>query len=241
MYLLPAIDLQGGRVVRLLRGERKACTVYSGTPADMARRWRDEGAEWLHVVDLDAAFDGVSENEPHIAAIIAAVDIPVQVGGGVRTRDKARRLLAVGARRVVLGTQALRDRDFMLELAAAYPQQIVVSVDTRDGFVAARGWVEKTAVRAEDFLSSLANSGIAAAVYTDISRDGALQGPNLQALQQACEISPVPIIASGGIASLDDIFALSHLPLGGIIVGRALYEGALALPEIIAFLAKRAE
>ncbi len=236
MHIMPAVDIRNGKAVRLLRGEKDRETVYSDSPADMARRWADEGATYLHVVDLDGAFDGESENEPHIRDIVRAVNIPVEAGGGVRTLDKARRLVDMGVERVITGTKALESRSFVDELLAALPGRVNIGVDARDGLVAIKGWTETSGVRAEDFLAGFSGSGVAAIIYTDISRDGALAGVNAQAMRTACAATDVPIIASGGVTSAQDIRALRDLPLFGVITGKALYEGRLTLREAMAAL-----
>jgi phosphoribosylformimino-5-aminoimidazole carboxamide ribotide isomerase len=236
MHIIPAVDIRNGKAVRLLRGEKDRETVYSDSPADMARRWADEGATYLHVVDLDGAFDGASENEPHIRDIARAVAIPVEVGGGVRTVEKARRLIDMGVARVIVGTKALESRDFVDELLALLPGRVHIGVDARDGMVAIKGWTETSGTRATDFLAGFSGSGVGAIIYTDISRDGALEGVNAEAMRDACSATDVPIIASGGVASADDILKLRGLPLFGIIVGKALYEGRLTLREAMAAL-----
>lgn len=237
MHMLPAVDIKDGKAVRLFQGEKDRETVYSDSPATMARRWVEEGATYLHVVDLDGAFDGDSNNERHIAEICQAVSVPVEVGGGVRSIDKAKRLLDLGVERVILGTKALESRAFLEEILEALPGRIHVGVDARDGYVATKGWTETSSVQAEDFLRQLNDLPVGAIIYTDISRDGALQGPNLEATARACAISEIPIIASGGVTSLDDIRALAKLPLFGIISGKALYDGRIDLGEAIAVLA----
>jgi phosphoribosylformimino-5-aminoimidazole carboxamide ribotide isomerase len=231
MHIIPAVDVKGGKAVRLFRGERDRETIYSGSPADMARRWADEGATYLHVVDLDGAFNGVSENESHIRDIVTAVDIPVEVGGGIRDHDKAKRLVDYGVERIIVGTKALQSPEFVAELTAALPGKINVGVDARDGFVAIHGWTETSEVRAVDFLARLDGLGVSGVIYTDISRDGALLGANLAAMKAACEAARTPVIASGGVTSLEDVRALAELPLFGMIVGKALYEGRLGLRE----------
>ncbi|MDR1613060.1 MAG: 1-(5-phosphoribosyl)-5-[(5-phosphoribosylamino)methylideneamino]imidazole-4-carboxamide isomerase [Planctomycetota bacterium] len=236
MHIIPAVDIRGGKAVRLLRGEKSRETVYSNSPADMARRWAAEGATYLHVVDLDGAFDGMSENAIHIRDIVMAVDIPVEVGGGVRDLDKAKRLVDYGVERVIVGTRALLAPEFVAELAGALPGKINVGVDARDGLVAVKGWTETSGVKAVDFLAGLEALGASGAIYTDISRDGALQGANIPALRAACAATPLPVIASGGVASVEDVEALSGLPLFGIIVGKALYEGRMTLEEAMAAL-----
>ncbi|MDR1520397.1 MAG: 1-(5-phosphoribosyl)-5-[(5-phosphoribosylamino)methylideneamino]imidazole-4-carboxamide isomerase [Planctomycetota bacterium] len=239
MHILPAIDIRGGRAVRLFQGDKGRETVYPGSPADMARRWADQGATYLHVVDLDGAFDGNSQNEPHIRDIAKAVSIPLEVGGGIRDLAKARRLADLGADRVIIGTRALESRKFVDELLLALPGRINIGVDARDGRVAIRGWTETSDVATAHFLASLSGSGAAAIIYTDISRDGALAGVNLDAVRAATLATDIPIIASGGVSSADDIRALGKLPLFGIIVGKALYEGKLSLPDALTALAGR--
>lgn len=237
MHILPAVDIQGGRAVRLFQGDKHRETVYSDSPLAMAQRWADQGATYLHVVDLDGAFDGVSENEPHIRDIARTLSIPVEVGGGIRSLEKARRLLDYGVARVIVGTKALQSRAFLDELVAACPGCVHVGVDARDGFVATHGWTETSQMRAEDFLASLSGSGVAAIIYTDIARDGALQGANIDAMRRATEVTDIPVIASGGVTSRADVEALATLPLFGIIIGKALYDGCLTLPEAMQALA----
>ncbi len=236
MHILPAVDIKGGKAVRLFQGEKDRETVYSDSPADMARRWADAGATYLHVVDLDGAFDGESNNEKHVEAIVKAVRIPVEVGGGVRTLDKAKRLVALGADRVIVGTRALESREFVDALVAALPGHVNVGVDARDGMVAIKGWTETSGTKATDFLASFTGSGVSAIIYTDISRDGALAGVNVGAMRAACAATDVPIIASGGVTSAEDIRALRDLPLFGIITGKALYEERLTLADAMAAL-----
>ena len=236
MHILPAVDIKGGKAVRLFQGEKDKETVYSDSPVDMAKRWADDGATYLHVVDLDGAFDGVSENEQYIKEIVETLDIPVEVGGGIRTLEKARRLVDYGVERVIIGTKALEDRAFLDELLVKLPGHINVGVDARDGYVSIKGWTETSGKKAEDFLAELSGSGLGAIIYTDISRDGALVGANIEAMKIATEATDVPIIASGGVTSSEDIKALSELPLFGIISGKALYDGRLTLQEAMAAL-----
>lgn len=236
MHILPAVDIKGGKAVRLFQGEKDKETVYSDSPVEMALRWAGAGATYLHVVDLDGAFDGVSENETHIAQIVKALKIPVEVGGGIRTLEKAKRLVGCGVERVIIGTKALESRAFLDQLVTALPGKVNVGVDARDGFVAVKGWTETSTTPAEEFLGTLSGSGVAAIIYTDISRDGALQGANVEAMRRATEATTVPIIASGGVTNPADIRALSKLPLFGIIVGKALYDGRMTLPEAMAAL-----
>jgi len=234
MHIIPAVDIRGGKAVRLWRGEKAHETVYHDVPADAARRWADQGATFLHVVDLDGAFDGESANLPHIRDIVRAVRVPVQVGGGVRTVEKARVLADLGVSRIVVGTKALESRDFLTEAARLLPGRIVVGVDARDGMVAVNGWTETSGVDAESFLAGLADAGAVGVVYTDIATDGALLGPNVEAMRRACGATSLAVVASGGVTSAADVRALAVLPLFGIIVGKALYEGRLTLADAMA-------
>lgn len=233
MHILPAVDIKGGKAVRLFQGEKDKETVYSDSPLSMAQRWADDGATYLHVVDLDGAFDGDSSNEKHIEQIVKNLKIPVEVGGGIRSLEKAKRLLDYGVDRVIIGTKALEDRPFLDSLLQTFPGRVNVGVDARDGYVAVKGWTETSGVKAEEFLAELSGSGVAAIIYTDISRDGALAGANVEAMRRATEATDVPIIASGGVTSVDDIRALAKLPLFGIISGKALYDGRMTLQQAL--------
>ncbi len=236
MHILPAVDIKGGKAVRLFQGEKDKETVYSDSPVSMAQRWVDDGATYLHVVDLDGAFDGISENEVFIREIARTVNIPVEVGGGIRTLEKAQRLVDYGVDRVIIGTKALEDRKFLDELIVKLPGHVNVGVDARDGYVSIKGWTETSEKKAEDFLAELSGSGLGAIIYTDISRDGALVGANVEAMERATKATDIPIIASGGVTSVADIKALSKLDLFGIISGKALYDGRMTLPEAMAAL-----
>ncbi|MBP5233942.1 MAG: 1-(5-phosphoribosyl)-5-[(5-phosphoribosylamino)methylideneamino]imidazole-4-carboxamide isomerase [Planctomycetes bacterium] len=236
MHIIPAVDIKNGHAVRLFQGRRDQETVYGDRPLDMALRWQDEGATYLHVVDLDGAFDGESANAPHLKEILQNVKIPVEIGGGIRTLEKARRYCEWGAARVIIGTKALEDRPLLESMVAALPGRVNVGVDARDGMVAVKGWTETSGKRAEDFLAELSDMPLGAVIYTDISRDGALQGVNVAAMRRATEVTRVPIIASGGVTSVADIRALAPLPLFGIISGKALYDGRLSLRDAMAAL-----
>ncbi|MCC7493710.1 MAG: 1-(5-phosphoribosyl)-5-[(5-phosphoribosylamino)methylideneamino]imidazole-4-carboxamide isomerase [Fimbriimonadaceae bacterium] len=240
MLIFPAIDLSEGQVVRLHRGERAQKTVYSDDPAALARRWVAAGGQWLHVVDLDGSFDGQPRNLPAVRAILAAAEVPVQVGGGVRDRATIETYLAAGVARVILGTAAVRDRPFCEAALAAFGEQVVIDIGARDGLVAVQGWAERTRLDALQFAQEIATAGARRVVFTDVHSDGALQGPNVAAQRRLATALSIPVIASGGITTLDDVAAIAALaPLGveGLIIGRALYEGTVDLADAIAVAA----
>lgn len=236
MDVIPAIDLLNGQCVRLYQGDYAQSEVVGDDPVTMAQTWSSQGASWLHLVDLDGAKTGNPVNLPVISKILEAVNIPVQVGGGIRTRERVQELLDLGVRRVILGTVAIEQPDLVYQLCEQYPDQIVVGIDARAGKVATRGWLETSEVAAVELGQQMAKAGAAAIVYTDIQRDGTLQGPNLPMLREMAEAVSTPIIASGGIGSLTDLLSLSALePQGvtGVIVGKALYTGSVSLQEAI--------
>jgi phosphoribosylformimino-5-aminoimidazole carboxamide ribotide isomerase len=210
--------------------------VYSTDPAVVARRWAKEGAQWLHVVDLDGAFSGQPQNLPSLEAIRAAVDIPIQFGGGNRTIEIVSSVLNIGANRVVVGTAALQSPEFLLEACRKFGEKIAVGIDARGGKVAVKGWRDVTSIDAVEFAVKAAEAGAGVIIYTDIARDGMLTGPNLQALEHMAGHSTLPLIASGGIASLDDVRAVAGLAperITGMIIGKALYERAFTLKEAL--------
>lgn len=231
MLIIPAIDLKDGRCVRLRQGDLQAETVYSEDPTAMALQWEATGAKRLHVVDLNGAVEGRPKNGAGIEAIVKSVSIPVQVGGGIRDVETVRRYLEGGVSRIVLGTAVLQNRDLLERACGMFPQRILAGIDARNGRVAVRGWTSVSDTLAVDLLKSLADYALAGVIYTDISRDGMLGGPNLAALQDIVERSPVPVIASGGVTSLEDLRAIQSLGprLEGAIVGKALYDGKLDL------------
>jgi phosphoribosylformimino-5-aminoimidazole carboxamide ribotide isomerase len=239
MILYPAIDLKDGQCVRLLRGAMEAATVFGDDPAAQARAFAAAGCEWLHLVDLNGAFAGRPVNGAAVEAILAAVEVPVQLGGGIRDRATIEAWLGKGVARVILGTAALRDPALVREAAAAHPGRVAVGIDARGGRVAIEGWAETSDVLAVDLARRFEDAGVAAIVYTDIERDGAMQGPNVAATAALARAVAVPVIASGGIASLDDLRALraSGAPLDGAISGRALYEGRIDLREAVRLMA----
>jgi phosphoribosylformimino-5-aminoimidazole carboxamide ribotide isomerase len=236
MLIIPAIDLKDGQCVRLTQGNMHQATVYSSNPAEMARKWQDQGAQLLHVVDLNGAFDGEPKNLAQVEAIVNAVSIPIQVGGGIRSLDTVRMYLGAGAKRVVMGTTALRHRQLVEEILEVFPERVVVSIDAKNGLVATDGWKTVTDVTAREAIKSLAGLALAAVMYTDIAKDGMMAGPNILSLKLIVGASPVPVIASGGITSLDDIKAIKALgpQVAGIILGKALYEGKIDLRKAIA-------
>lgn len=240
MLVIPAIDLKDGRCVRLRQGDMAAETVYSDDVTEVASRWQQQGAGLIHVVDLNGAVDGEPKNLPHIESVIKAVRVKVQVGGGIRTIDTVRRYLNAGVSRVVLGTAAITDRVFLERACQEFPQQIILGLDARDGRIAVKGWTAISDVQAIDLLKELSGCAIAAVVYTDIARDGMLNGPNIPALKEVVECSSFPVIASGGITRLEDLQAVRSLgqKIEGAIVGKALYDGKLDLRATVAALGK---
>ncbi|MFM9109347.1 MAG: 1-(5-phosphoribosyl)-5-[(5-phosphoribosylamino)methylideneamino]imidazole-4-carboxamide isomerase [Prochlorococcaceae cyanobacterium] len=236
MDVIPAIDLLAGQCVRLHQGDYGRVTRFNDDPVAQALRWQEQGASRLHLVDLDAARSGEPINDAVIRAITAAVTIPVQLGGGVRTAQRAEELLAFGLERVILGTVAVEQPELVHDLASRHPGRVVVGIDARDGLVATRGWLEATPLRATDLAASLDGSGVAAIISTDIATDGTLAGPNLEALRTMAEASSIPVIASGGVGELEHLLSLLSLePSGvtGVILGRALYDGRVDLAEAL--------
>lgn len=235
MEVIPAIDLRGGRCVRLYQGDFGRETVYSEDPLAVARQWQEQGASRLHLVDLDGAAQGNPVNLDIIAAIVAQSEIPVQVGGGVRSYSTAEKLLSIGVERVVIGTAAVKNPDLVRQLCqGGGSPRVVVAVDARDGLVAVQGWLEKTSVTAVELGQRMAELGVERLLYTDISRDGTLSEPNFSANAQLVESTGLAILASGGVASLEHITELAKIGAEGVIVGRALYTGDLELPAAIA-------
>ena len=238
MHVIPAIDLKDGRCVRLRQGDMAAETVYAEDVPSVAARWQREGADLIHVVDLNGAIDGEPRNLAQIEAVLKTVDVQVQVGGGIRTIDTVRRYLETGIARVVLGTAALMDRAFLTQACREFPRRILLGLDARQGQVAINGWTSLSATRATDLLKELAGFELGAVIYTDIARDGMLSGPNMEALREVVELSSFPVIASGGITRVEDLRAVSSLGsrVEGAIVGKALYDGKLDYREALAML-----
>jgi phosphoribosylformimino-5-aminoimidazole carboxamide ribotide isomerase len=241
VLVIPAIDLKDGRCVRLRQGDMAAETVYSDDVRAVAGRWQEQGAGLIHVVDLNGAVDGKPRNLPQIEAVMKAVGVNVQVGGGVRSIETVRQYLRAGVSRVVLGTAALTDRAFLERACREFPRRVVLGLDARNGNVAVKGWTEVSDVRAVDLLKELSGFALGAVIYTDIARDGMLSGPNIPALEEIVASSPFPVIASGGISKIDDLLAVRSLGsrVEGAIVGKALYDGMLDYRAAVAALSKK--
>ena len=233
MRIWPAIDLRGGKCVRLKQGDYTRETVYGEDPAAMARYWVDLGAECLHLVDLDGARDGKSINLPSVRAIVAEAGVPCELGGGIRSEDSIRELLEAGLERLVIGTLAIKEPDWFRRMCREFPGNLVLGIDARDGLVATDGWLETSELAAVDLAGQFAEEPIAAIVYTDIATDGMLTGPNTDAMSAMQEAVDVPVVASGGVTTVEDVSRLAAVPMAGCIIGRALYERRLTLPEAI--------
>lgn len=233
MILFPAIDIRGGKCVRLIQGDYDQEIVYNDSPTAMAKEWQRQGAEYIHVVDLDGAKTGNSLNREAIEQIAGAVSIPVQVGGGIRSMDIVDTHIACGVSRVIIGTAAIADKQFLNDAVAKYGDKIAVSIDAWNGLVATDGWTETSDVKAVDLLLELVEIGVKTVIYTDIAKDGMLQGPNLHELKMMNDASAIDIIASGGVSTEEDIAELRKLDMYGAIIGKALYEGKLSLEKIV--------
>jgi phosphoribosylformimino-5-aminoimidazole carboxamide ribotide isomerase len=236
VIVIPAIDLKDGKCVRLEQGLMERDTVFNDNPGAQARTWQDQGAELLHIVDLDGAFAGEPKNRAAIEAIVRAVSIPTQLGGGIRDIATIEAYLSLGISRVIIGTAAQRNPELVKEACEKFPGRIVVGIDAKDGMVAVQGWAEVTGITAVDLARKFEGFGVAAIIYTDISRDGMLQGPNLEATRQLAESISIPVIASGGLSTLQDIKNLMTVEssgVTGVITGKAIYTGAINLSEAI--------
>jgi phosphoribosylformimino-5-aminoimidazole carboxamide ribotide isomerase len=244
MLVIPAIDLKEGRCVRLEQGLMERDTVYSDNPAAQARSWQEQGGELLHIVDLDGAFAGVPRNREAIAAIVRAIDIPTELGGGIRDLPTIEAYLDLGVGRVILGTVAKENPQLVAEACRLFPGRIVVGIDAKDGLVAVRGWADVTEKKASELAKEMEGFGVAAIIYTDIARDGMLQGPNIEATRALAESISIPVIASGGVSSLRDIenlLAIEDSGVVGVITGKAIYTGALDLREAVELTRQKAK
>ncbi|EAQ03401.1 phosphoribosylformimino-5-aminoimidazole carboxamide ribotide isomerase [Pseudooceanicola batsensis HTCC2597] len=238
MFLYPAIDLKDGKAVRLYKGDMDQATVFNDDPAAQAEAFVAAGCEWLHLVDLNGAFAGTPVNAAPVEAILERTKVPAQLGGGIRDLATIEMWLSKGLARVILGTVAVENPALVREAARNFPGQVAIGIDARDGRVATKGWAEETDVTVTDLARSFEDAGVAAIIYTDINRDGAMQGPNIPATAALAGAVSIPVIASGGVSSLDDLRALKACgaPLDGAISGRALYDGAIDLAEALALL-----
>jgi len=236
VLIIPAIDLKGGKCVRLLKGEEGTETVFSENPLQTARKWEGCGARLIHVVDLDGAFSGEPRNFEIIRDIVNTVSADVQVGGGIRNINTVEKYISVGVRRVILGTSAIQDRKFLIDVCKSFPERVGVGIDTKMGKIAVKGWKEVIDLDTEDFLNGLNAIGVSLVIHTDVDRDGTMEGVNLNAVEKFVKSSPIPVITSGGISSLEDIEKLSTLEefgLVGIILGRSIYTGKINLNKAI--------
>ncbi len=238
MLLIPAIDLKDGKCVRLRQGEMSQVTRYSDNPVGMAEHWQNLGAQYLHIVDLDGAVEGTPKHLPQIEAMAKMLTIPIQVGGGIRNAATVQAYRSIGVDRVVVGTAALQDSQFLASVAQQFPQKILVGIDVKQGLIAVHGWTTVSTLTPRQVIDSIKDLPLGGIVYTDISRDGMLNGPNISALRETAETSPVPVIASGGVTALDDIRAIQKIGenISGVIIGKALYEGALDLKAALALV-----
>lgn len=239
MYLLPAIDLKEGCCVRLKRGDMAQATVFNDSPASQAESFVKEGAEWIHIVDLDGAFAGKPVNARAVEDILKAVDVKIELGGGIRSLETIKNWLDKGVARVILGTIALRDPDFVKKACREFPGRIAVGIDAKNGFVAVEGWAETSEITDIELARKFEAAGVEAIIYTDISRDGVLQGPNLAATTHLSQAISTPVIVSGGISGLDDIRACkaeAHKNLAGVIAGRAIYDNRFTVAQAVAVL-----
>lgn len=237
MILYPAIDLKDGQAVRLVHGDMDRSTVFNDDPAAQALEFVNAGCEWLHLVDLNGAFEGQPVNAAPVEAILKSCKVPAQLGGGIRDMATIEAWLTKGIARVILGTVAVENPDLVRTAARAFPGQVAVGIDARNGFVATKGWATETDVKVTDLAQSFQDAGVAAIIYTDINRDGAMGGPNTQATAELARNVSIPVIASGGVSSLADLQALKETKhIAGAITGRALYDGAIDLKEAIAML-----
>jgi phosphoribosylformimino-5-aminoimidazole carboxamide ribotide isomerase len=234
MEVWPAIDLRGGKCVRLRQGDYGQETIFSDSPADMARHWVSQGAKFLHLVDLDGARDGRLTNLEAIRSIVHAVDVPCRLGGGIREEETIRQLLNVGLAQLVIGTRALREPDWFRRMCHQYPNQLALGIDARDGMVATDGWLNVSSQPATVFARQFDDEPISAVIYTDIAKDGMMEGPNVPAMEQMVQsVVNLAVIASGGITTAGDVRELSRRGLHGCIIGRSLYEGQLSLSEAL--------
>ncbi len=244
MIIIPAVDIKNGKCVRLLQGRKDAETVFSDDPADMARRWETEGAEIIHVIDLDGAFEKSPQNLDSIRKIIKRVKTPIQLGGGIRDEKTIEMFLDLGVERVIIGTEAIKSPEFVKKACREFSGKIVVGIDAKNGLVAIEGWTKTTKIKAVDLAKQFEDCGVAAINFTDIHRDGMQTGPNIEETGMLAEAVSIPVVASGGVSNIEDIKKLMPLEKAGVIgviTGRALYSGSLSLKEAVALTKKSIE
>ena len=235
MEIWPAIDIRGGQCVRLYQGDYNRETVYGSSPADMAAQWSDLGARHLHLVDLDGAKDGTHTNFDAIAAIVKRVKIPCELGGGIRNEETIKSYLDIGVSRLVIGTLALKQKDWFREMAEKYPNRLVLGIDAKNGMVAVNGWLETSRTSAVDLVREFNGLPLAALVYTDIATDGAMKGPNFKEMELMNGEASFPLVASGGVTRIEDVAKLAELKIPACIIGRALYERTISLPDALKY------
>lgn len=236
MLILPAIDLKEGKCVRLFQGKMDSATVYSESPEEVALKWQSMGARMIHVVDLDGAVAGQPRNLGAISRILETVDVPIELGGGIRTDDVVEDYLQLGVERVILGTAAYQNRDLLAEICRKHPARVAAGIDARDGFVAIQGWQETTGMRAMDLAREMEDAGVCHIIYTDIARDGALTGPNFEATARLAESISMPVVLSGGMHTREDLekaVGLEEMGVKGVILGKSLYEGTIDLADAV--------
>ncbi len=234
-FIIPAVDIKDGKAVRLFKGDPNTVTVYGENPVEMAKLWESKGAKHLHIVDLDGAFEGKPKNYKIVEQIVKSVSIPVEFGGGLRTFEAVETMINIGVERVVIGSLAYQDRQLFLKIVEAFPNKVVVGIDAKDGKVAIKGWLEKTEYTPLEFAKQFDDTDIWGFLYTDVNRDGALVGANVEGTKQLAENLKHPVIASGGIGSLEDVIKLYEIRdvgIYGVVVGKALYEGKINLEEL---------
>ncbi|RZB32113.1 MAG: phosphoribosylformimino-5-aminoimidazole carboxamide ribotide isomerase [Desulfobacteraceae bacterium Eth-SRB1] len=236
MIIIPAVDIKNGRCVRLFQGRMDSETIFSNDPAAMAKRWQEDGAEIIHVIDLDGAFEKYPQNLDSIKSIVESIHVPVQLGGGIRNMDTIKAYIGIGITRIIIGTEAINNPQLVKDACKEFPDQIVVGIDARNGFVAIEGWTQTTRIKAVDLARKFEDCGVTAINFTDIHRDGMQSGPNIVETRRLAEAVSIPVIASGGVSTIEDIknlLPLKEAGVIGVITGRALYSGTLNLKEAI--------
>lgn len=234
-FIIPAVDIKEGRAVRLYKGDPNAVKVYGDNPVEIAKMWEEKGAKHLHIVDLDGAFEGIPKNYKIVEQIVKSVNVPIEFGGGLRTYEAVKKMIEIGVERVVIGSLAYQDKELFEKIVNDFPNKVILGIDAKDGKVAIKGWLEKTQYSPLEFAKMYENLQIWGYLYTDVNRDGAMVGPNIEGTKQLAENLSKPVIASGGVSSLEDVkklYELKDYGVYGVVVGKALYEGKINLEEI---------